>query len=85
MKRADIHDAIDDERDRQHTLWAEDHNWGNGDCSSTHVAITTKVTVLAEEFGEVARAVLEDDHTGLRTELIQLAAVAVAILEGMGE
>jgi NTP pyrophosphatase (non-canonical NTP hydrolase) len=42
-----------------------------------------KAAVLAEECGEVARAVLEVDMRGLRDELVQVAAVAVAWLEGM--
>lgn len=40
--------------------------------------------VLGEEVGEVAKAILEDDYEGLRTELVQVAAVAVAFLEEMG-
>jgi len=39
--------------------------------------------VLAEECGEVSRAVLEKDADGLRSELVQVAAVAVAWLEGI--
>jgi len=48
----------------------------------------TRLAVLAEEFGEVANAVLEtsygadgDEH--LREELIQVAAVAVAWVEAI--
>ena len=36
-----------------------------------------------EELGEVARAALELDNNQLQVELVQLAAVAVAWLEGM--
>jgi NTP pyrophosphatase (non-canonical NTP hydrolase) len=39
--------------------------------------------VLAEEFGEVARAMCEHDVPNLREELIQVAAVAVAMVEGI--
>lgn len=42
-----------------------------------------KLAVLAEEFGEVARAVCECDMKNLREELIQVAAVAVAWAESM--
>lgn len=75
------------------------HEWGYGDCSSPHVPIIVKVAVLTEEVGEVARAVLDGgkftgraDNTAadaaesaekLRRELVQVAAVAWAILEGM--
>jgi hypothetical protein len=41
-----------------------------------------KVAVLAEECGEVARAALDGKPEQMRAELIQVAAVAVAILEG---
>ena len=71
-----------DERLRQHEKWIAPHSWGQGDCSSTEVAPLVKLAVLAEEFGEVARAILE--HQGderLRAELVQVAAVAIAWLE----
>jgi NTP pyrophosphatase (non-canonical NTP hydrolase) len=43
-----------------------------------------KVAVLTEECGEVARAALDHGYSRqLRTELVQVAAVAVAIIEGM--
>ena len=40
-----------------------------------------KNTVLGEEVGEVANAILEDDVLNLRNELIQVAAVCVAWIE----
>jgi Lar family restriction alleviation protein len=42
-----------------------------------------KFTVLVEEVGEVARARLEHDRPGLRHELVQVAAVAVAWIEAL--
>ena len=39
------------------------------------------VTILTEEVGEVAKAILEKDIQNLREELIQVAAVAVAMVE----
>lgn len=42
-----------------------------------------RLTVLGEEFGEVARAILEGDPENLRTVLIQVAAVSVAWVEGL--
>ena len=59
------------------------HDWGPGDCSSPAVADIVKTAVLSEECGEAARAVLDTDIDQLRTELIQVAAVAVAWLEAL--
>ena len=83
MKRADVYAAIDAERDRQAAKWGSPHDWGHGDCSSPAVEDSTKVMVLTEECGEVARAVLDLDVDATRTELIQVAAVAVAWLEAL--
>jgi hypothetical protein len=83
MTREDIYAAIDLERMRQAAKWDREHEWGYGDCSSSDVPEPVKVMALTEECGEVARAVL--DRAGLRNELIQVAAVAVAWLEGLPE
>ena len=83
MNRADIYAAIDAERLVQSAAWGGPHKWGEGDCSSTHVDLTVKAAVLAEECGEVARAVLDADFGNLRDELVQVAAVAVAWLESL--
>ncbi len=84
VTRAMIYAAIDAERDRQARKWARPHAWGQGDCSSLLVDQTVKAAVLAEECGEVARAVLDQDSAGIRDELVQVAAVAVAWLEAEG-
>lgn len=83
MTREQALAAVSAERDRQQALWAGAHAWGHGDCSGDGVALAVKVAVLGEEFGEVARAVLERDTAALRTELVQVAAVAVAMLESL--
>ena len=83
MIRSDIYAAIDVERARQFAKWDGPHDWGHGDCSSPAVADIVKTAVLSEECGEVARAVLDTDIDQLRTELIQVAAVAVAWLEAL--
>lgn len=83
MNRIDIYQEINSERMRQRNKWSGLHDWGTGDASSIGVEPITKVAVLTEEVGEVARAVLELDDAQLRTELIQVAAVAVAWLEAM--
>jgi len=83
--RSDIERAIDMERYNQQKQWGRKHDWGHGDCSSDKVANIVKAAVLAEECGEVSRAVLELNDTNLRTELVQVAAVAVAWLECFSE
>jgi hypothetical protein len=87
-----ILDAIAVERARQEDIgeakraqgidWRScaDPDMGGGD--------PMRLAVLAEEFGEVANAVLEtaygsDDDAHLRTELIQVAAVAAAWAEAI--
>jgi len=72
------------ERARQAELWGGPHAHGRGDCSSPDVPLMVKIAVLAEECGEVARAALDGDAQHMRLELIQVAAVAVAIAEGKG-
>lgn len=80
---AAIVDLIDEERARQSEKWGGPHDWGVGDCSSDEVHGIVKASVLAEECGEVARAVLDSDEANLRNELVQVAAVAVAWLEAL--
>ena len=82
MTRAAALAAVTAERDRQAALWAAPHDHGQGDCSSPGVPLMVKVAVLAEECGEVARAALDGKLDQMVTELVQVAAVAVAILEG---
>ena len=41
------------------------------------------LAILTEEVGEAAKAALDSDRQGLREEVIQVAAVAVAWLEAM--
>jgi len=62
---------IKDERDRQDAKWGahrkmNDFSW---------------LTVIIEEIGEVARAILQNRNDDVYMELIQVAAVAVAWLE----
>lgn len=83
MKRAAVYADIDAERAKQAEKWGGPHLWGAGDCSSRDVSDPVKAAVLAEECGEVARAVLDSDPESLRNELIQVAAVAVAWLEAL--
>lgn len=90
LPRADIHEAISDERARQDRMKAE------GRFSKTcadDMPNPARLAVLVEEVGEVARAVLERGDAGgeaydkhgkdIRKELIQVAAVAFAWIEGL--
>ena len=83
MTREAIWLAILAERQAQAKKWNTHHDWGFGDCSNNQVAPITKVAVLSEETGEVARAVLENNNEQLKIELVQVAAVAVAWLESL--
>ncbi|MDI7190880.1 MazG-like family protein [Leptospira santarosai] len=66
------------ERERQDQKWGEQNHSPIEWCA-----------ILGEEVGEVNRTVLEthfeydgkDDYTEYRTELIQVAAVAIAMIE----
>lgn len=71
MKLDRIFNAIIAERQRQDEKWGApqslpDFQW---------------LTILTEEVGEVAKAINEDHPLEIRTELIQVIAVAVKWLE----
>lgn len=72
MDRKVIYQMIDDERDRQ------DAKWGP---LPRNLSMMTWLTVLTEEVGECARAILKRDLGNLITEIIQVAAVAIAWME----
>lgn len=57
----------------------QDTKWGKDRVLSANLWNT----VLSEEVGEVARAILEHDNENLKTELIQVAAVCVAMYEAL--
>lgn len=57
----------------------QDSKWG----SQRHLTRERWLAILVEEVGEVAEAILEDDSEGLRKELIQVAAVAIAFVEAL--
>ena len=73
-KQACALEQILDERIRQDNKWGDAP--GEWKCSAA-----IKLAVLAEEFGEVANALLERDGKNCRVELIQVAAVALKWLE----
>jgi NTP pyrophosphatase (non-canonical NTP hydrolase) len=82
-----IYEDISEERARQERLREEGRF--KETCASATMPDLTRLAVLAEEFGEVARAVLEQEDANdkhgkdLRKELVQVAAVAVAWIEGL--
>lgn len=61
------------ERERQ------DAKWGD----QSHKPFPLWVTILAEEFGEVANAILESDFQNAYVECVQTAAVATAMAEAL--
>jgi hypothetical protein len=75
-----ISDVLD-ERDRQEALGDERPGWRT--CADPLMPDNEKAVVLGEEYGEVCRALLDDDASGLRRELAHVAAVAVAWMESL--
>lgn len=72
---------VSDERIRQERLKAAGkfpYTPEDPQCSNQEA-----LTILVEEVGEVARALQEKDVENLKDELIQVAAVAVAWVEGI--
>ncbi|MDP3766692.1 MAG: MazG nucleotide pyrophosphohydrolase domain-containing protein [Dehalococcoidia bacterium] len=72
MLRHLIQDVLD-ERARQDAKW--------GHPTERAISLGTWQVVLVEEVGEVSRAILHRDRDNLRDELIQVAAVALAMAE----
>lgn len=66
---------IRDERARQDAKW--------GRATERNLPKKTWLTILMEEVGEVAEAILEEDDNNYPVELIQVAAVCVAALEDL--
>ncbi len=74
-----LHDVAS-ERGRQDTKW--------GDASAVNLSLLDALPVLVEEVGEVATEILKirwghADPSALYVELIQVAAVAVAMAESL--
>ncbi len=77
-----IFDDISAERVRQDRLRdMGKFPWTLKDVENYHPMAGT--SPMGEEFGEVCRAVCENDPTHLREELVQLAACCVAWIEGL--
>lgn len=67
-----ILDEIKAERQRQDAKWGEQNH-----------SPTNWIPILGEEFGEACKAILEKDLNNYREELIQIAAVAVSMIESL--
>ena len=72
MSREEIYSLINEERNKQDTKWGKLPR-----CLSDMVWLT----VLVEEVGECAQAILKRDWDNLRLEIVQVATVAIAWLE----
>lgn len=73
MDRAQAWDLVQRQLDFQVEKWNRpDGVWPEN--------IHKKNTILGEEVGEVANAILEEDWDNLRVELAQVAAVCVSII-----
>lgn len=66
-----IIEEILQERERQIDLW------NNDGCHS----FDRLYTILGEEVGEIARAILEKDNANLHDELVQVCAVCIKFLQ----
>lgn len=83
--RVSVYRLIDTERDHQEAKYGD--RWT---CASVGPSIADKLSVLAEEFGEVCIAANGEawgkaGKGSLRDELVDLAAVAVAWLEALSD
>ncbi len=79
--RLSTYALVMDERVRQHEKWKDSED---GDCSSPNMDNLFRLGVLMEEVGEVAKALIErDDLAHVEEELVQVAAVCVAWIEGL--
>lgn len=57
----------------------QDSKWG----CQRHLSLETWMTILGEEYGEACKEVLEVNEKKLYKELVQVAAVSIAILEAI--
>ncbi len=87
MRLGEISVLIERERERQENFVRTGRfSWT---CADSAIEPQLKLAVLLEEIGEVARAIREEmfnlsrEGHDLRTELVKVAAVAVAWLESL--
>lgn len=76
MNRVEVFNRVNLHREQMDTKWGD----------KSIVAISKPhfvVTLLTEEVGEVARAVLEEDADGLKAELLDVIQICTAWLEAL--
>lgn len=83
MDRSRVYRMIDGERDRQDVRWSRPRPLWDVNCKAREVISTDKAAVLCSVSGEAAKCSAAMDDLGLRDDLIRVAAVCVAWLEGM--
>lgn len=72
MKQSQILNLIKKERERQDKKWGiQNHN------------IFKWLAILGEEVGEVNKSALENNYQEVISELVQIGAVAVAMIESL--
>ena len=72
MKQSQILDLIKKERERQDKKWGiQNHN------------IFKWLAILGEEVGEVNKSALENNYQEVISELVQIGAVTVAMIESL--
>lgn len=76
MNREAIFEGIDTARE------VADEKWGTNTPYTRH-DYNKSLTVLTEEVGEIARAILEDDSEQMKAELFDVLQVCTAWLEAM--
>jgi len=74
-----VFEAIDAERGFQDKKWGTDPEVDG--CILPGDNVHAQHTVLSEEVGEAAEAILEGDRMGRLRELVQVAAVSAAIIQ----
>lgn len=90
MDREGIFELINQERIRQITKWGTEQSFISAyrkafGTEGLDYYLCQKAVVLTEEVGEVARAIQEADLQHIKDELVQVAAVCVAMMEGLSE
>ncbi len=71
------------ERQSQSARWGTEHSMLSEQTSTSY--LKTKLVVLMEEVGELAKEILEKNDALALEEAVQVAAVAMAIVEGLVE
>jgi hypothetical protein len=74
---------IENERDRQIQLWGTEDDMLRGHNSDWREYLIKKLVILMEEVGELSKEALEQRGLHALTEAVQVAAVSLAIVEGL--